>query len=62
MTCNSKRKLVLIFEHSVRTSKRTESTSITKINQIMPYMEIIVFFPENRMGEKNTLCGQIQSY
>jgi hypothetical protein len=53
-----KLKLVfIIFKHSVLTSKKTQSTTIAKINQLMPFREIIAIYSENHVKPTNTLRG-----
>jgi hypothetical protein len=58
-TFNSlKSKLVLIiFKHSVRTSKKAQHVTITKIKKLMPFREIIAVYSENLMKPTNILCG-----
>jgi hypothetical protein len=52
-------KLVLIlFKHSVLTSKKIQPITITKISWLMLFREIIVVYSENLMKPTNKLCGQ----
>jgi hypothetical protein len=54
-----KLKLILIvFKHSVRTAKKTQPITITRINWLMLFEEIIVVYSENHMKPIHTLCGQ----
>jgi hypothetical protein len=51
-------KLVLkIFKHSVRTSKRTQRFTITKINWLTLFKEIIAIYSENHMNAIKTLLS-----
>jgi hypothetical protein len=54
-----KSNLVLItFKNSVSTSKRTPRFTITKINMLKLFKEIIVVYLENHMNSINTLCSK----
>jgi hypothetical protein len=54
-----KPKLVeIIYKNSVRTSKRTPHFTITEINWVMLFKEIIAVYSENYTKSKNTFCGQ----
>jgi hypothetical protein len=54
-----KLKLVLIiFKHSFHASKKTQPISITRINWLMMFKEIITVYSENHMKPINILCGQ----
>jgi hypothetical protein len=48
----------IIFKNSVPTSKKIQYFSITKINWLMLFREIIPVYPKNNMKTINTLCGQ----
>jgi hypothetical protein len=48
----------IIFNNSVRTAKKTQLFTITKINWLTLFKEIIAVFTENHMKSINTLCGQ----
>jgi hypothetical protein len=37
----------MLFKNSVRTSKRTPHFTITKINWLMPFREIVAVYSEN---------------
>jgi hypothetical protein len=53
-----KPKLVLIlFKHSVRTAKKTLHFTITKINWLTLFKEIISVYTYNHMKPINRLCG-----
>jgi hypothetical protein len=47
-----------MFKHSVPTSKEKQHLSITKINWLTLFKEIITAYSENHMKYINTLCGQ----
>jgi hypothetical protein len=49
-----KPKTVWIFNNSVRTSKRTPHVTITKINWLMLFKEIIVVYSDNYTELINT--------
>jgi uncharacterized protein (UPF0262 family) len=49
---------LIILKLSVRTSKKTRPTIITKINQLTPFREIIAVYSENHMKATNTLFLQ----
>jgi hypothetical protein len=54
-----KPKLVkIIYKNSVRTAKKTQHFTITKINWLTLFKEIIAVYTENHMKHINTLCGQ----
>jgi hypothetical protein len=44
----------MLFKNSVRTSKRTPHFTITKINWLMLFKEIIPVYPENHKRLINT--------
>jgi hypothetical protein len=46
-----------MFKCSVPTAKKTQLFSISKINWLMLFKEIIVVYAENRSKTTNTLCG-----
>jgi hypothetical protein len=48
----------LIFRNSIRTAKKTQPITITKINQLMLFKEILAVYTRNHMKPTNTLCGQ----
>jgi hypothetical protein len=48
----------VIFKDSVPTAKKTQPVTITKINQLMLFKEIIDVYTENHTKQTNTLCGQ----
>jgi lipoate-protein ligase B len=55
----SKPKLVwIIFENSVRTAKKTQHFTITKINWLTLFKEIIAVYTENHTKHINKLCGK----
>jgi len=47
----------MIFKNSVRTSKRTPHFTITKINWLMLFKEIIAVYSENHAKPVNTKCS-----
>jgi hypothetical protein len=47
-----------IYEDSVRTAKKTQHFTITKINWLMLLKEIIAVHAENHTKPRNTQCGQ----
>jgi hypothetical protein len=47
----------MLFKNSVRTSKRTPHFTITKINWLMVFKEIIAVFRENHAEPINTKCS-----
>jgi hypothetical protein len=49
----------IIFKNSVRTSKKTQHFSITKINWLKLFKEIITVYSGNHTKHINTLCRQI---
>jgi hypothetical protein len=48
----------MLFKDSVRTSKRTQHFTITKINWLIPFKGIIAVYTENYMDPINVLCGE----
>jgi hypothetical protein len=48
----------MLFKNPVRTSKRTPHITITKINWLMLFEEIIAVYSENHTKRINTLCVQ----
>jgi len=48
----------MLFKNSVRTSKRTPHFTITKINWLTLFKEIIAVYTENHKKPINTLCRQ----
>jgi hypothetical protein len=53
-----KMKLIyILFKNSVCTSKRTPTFTITKINWLMPFKEIIAVYSENHAKPINTKCS-----
>jgi hypothetical protein len=54
---NEKIKLTQIpYTNAVRTSQETHYVSVTKLNQLMLFREIIIIYSKNRMKAINTLC------
>jgi hypothetical protein len=54
-----KPKLIQItFNNSVRTAKKTQHFTITNINWLTLFKEIIAVYSENHTKPINTLCGQ----
>jgi hypothetical protein len=54
----SKTKLVyILYKNSVRTSKRTPLFTITKINWLTPFKEMIAVYNENHTKPINTKCS-----
>jgi hypothetical protein len=47
----------MLFKNSVRTSKRTPDFTITKINWLMLFKEIIAVYSENHTKPINTKCS-----
>jgi hypothetical protein len=47
----------MLFKNSVRTSKRTQHFTITKINWLTLFKEIIAVYSENHMKPINTKWG-----
>jgi len=47
----------MLFKNSVRTSKRTPHFTITKINWLTLFKEIIAVYSENHMKHINTKCS-----
>jgi hypothetical protein len=48
----------MLFKNSVRTSKKTQHFTITKINWVTLFKEILAVYSENHTKHINTLCGQ----
>jgi hypothetical protein len=48
----------MLFKNPVRTSKRTPHFTITKINWLTLFKEIIAVHSENLMKSTHTLCGK----
>jgi hypothetical protein len=48
----------IIFNNSVRTAKKTPHFTITKINWLTLFKEIIPVYTENYTKHINTFCGQ----
>jgi hypothetical protein len=54
-----KTKLIqILFENSIPASKRKQHSSITMINWLMLFKEIIAIYSENHRKPINTVCGQ----
>jgi hypothetical protein len=47
----------MLFKNSVRTSKRTPHFTITKINWLMLFKEIIAVYTENHTKHINSKCS-----
>jgi hypothetical protein len=47
-----------ILKTSVRTAKKTPHFTVTKINRLTVFKEIIAVYCDNRTKHINTLCGQ----
>jgi hypothetical protein len=47
----------ILFKNSVRTSKRTPTFTITKINWLIPFKERIAVYRENHSKPINTKFG-----
>jgi hypothetical protein len=47
----------MLVKKSVHTSKRTPHFTITKINWLMPFKEIITVYSENHAKPINTKCS-----
>jgi hypothetical protein len=47
----------MLFKNSVRTSKRTPNFTITSINVLMLFKEMIAVYIENRAKPINTKCS-----
>jgi hypothetical protein len=47
-----------VFKNPVRTAKKTPPFTVTKINRLTLFKEIIAVYSENRTEHTNTLCGQ----
>jgi hypothetical protein len=52
------RLISMIFEILVRTAKKTQHFTITKINWLTLLKEIIAVYSENHTKPINALCGQ----
>jgi hypothetical protein len=50
------------YNNSVCTAKKTQHFTITKINWLMLFKEIIAVYSENHTKRINTLCGNMRSY
>jgi hypothetical protein len=50
--------ILIIFKYSVRTAKKTQPITITKISWLMLFKEIIAVYSENHVKPINTLCEQ----
>jgi hypothetical protein len=48
----------MLFKYSVHTSKRTPHFTITKINWLTLFKELIAVYTENNMKLINAFCGQ----
>jgi hypothetical protein len=48
---------LILFKNSVRTSKRTPTFTITKINWLMLLKEIIAVYSEKHAKQINTKCS-----
>jgi hypothetical protein len=48
----------MLFKNPVRTTKRTQHFTITKIKWLTLFKEIIAVYSENNKKPKNTLCHQ----
>jgi hypothetical protein len=53
---------IMIFKNSVRTAKKTPHFTITTINWLTVFKEIIAVYSENRTELINTPCGEMQTY
>jgi hypothetical protein len=51
-----------IFKNSVRTAKKTQHFTITKINWLTLFKEIIAVYSENRTKPINKTVGEKQNY
>jgi hypothetical protein len=49
----------MLFKNPVRTSKRTPHFTITDINWLTLFKEIIAVYSVNHTKPINTLCGQV---
>jgi hypothetical protein len=47
-----------LFKHSARTAKKTQHFTITKINWLTLFKEIIAVYSENHMKYISSLCEQ----
>jgi hypothetical protein len=47
-----------MFKNSVRTTKKAPHFTVTKVNRLTLFKEIIAVYTENQMKHINTLCGQ----
>jgi len=52
----------MLFKNSVRTSKRTPHFTITTINWLTLFKEIIAVYSENHTKHKKTKCRAIGCY
>jgi hypothetical protein len=57
-----KPKIVYIFNHSVRTAKKTPHFTVTKIKYLTLFKEIIAVYCQNRMKQINAMCEEMQRY
>jgi hypothetical protein len=48
----------MLFNNSVRTAKKTPHFTVTKINRLTLFKEIIAVYSEYHMKHINTFCGQ----
>jgi hypothetical protein len=48
----------ILFNNQVRTARKTPYFTVTKINRLTLFKEIIAVYSENRTKPTNTLCGQ----
>jgi hypothetical protein len=51
----------MLFKYSVRTSKRTPHFTITEINWLMLFKEIIAVYSENHAKPINTKCSTVRA-
>jgi hypothetical protein len=52
----------IIFKNPARTAKKTQHFTVTKINRLTLFKEIIAVYRENRMKHVHTLRGQNAEY
>jgi hypothetical protein len=48
----------MIFDNPARTAKKTPHFTVTKINRLTLFKEVIAVYSENRTKPINTPCGQ----
>jgi hypothetical protein len=48
----------MLYKNSVGTSQQTHHASMTTVNRLMLFTEVIAVYCENHMENINTLCGQ----